>query len=211
MNHVDELGATYKDYKNPIEATQDELKALLTRLHNANDFAEWSCNGDGPVSVCIATQLYRCIVGFGNHMKEWGKQFDGFRIDHVKDNMMSQFVLEGTHYCCIAVFNPHLPRENLRCYDIKKSYATFYEARFYLECLFPGKLLYCRPTDRVMGPGLYRITDICWGNANPKFKELCVYWGDPFLNRAEYRSTSTGRNTAVNDRRCTKRATIGLL
>ena len=115
MNHVDELAATYKDYKNPIEKTQDELKELLVELHDANKFVEWSCNGKGPVCVCTATQLYRCHVQFTNHMSEFGAQFEGFRIDHVRDNMMSQFILEGTHYCCLASFNPNLPQENLRC------------------------------------------------------------------------------------------------
>ena len=80
VNHVVMLASTYKDYKNPIEATQDELKELLTRLHDANEFVEWSCNGDGPVSVSTATHFYRCDVGFKTHMKEWGAQFDGFRI-----------------------------------------------------------------------------------------------------------------------------------
>ena len=40
MNHMDMLAATYKDFKNPTEKTQDEMKDLLASLLEAGEFVE---------------------------------------------------------------------------------------------------------------------------------------------------------------------------
>ena len=110
-------------------------------------------------------ETYMCNVTFGETYNEFCEQFNGFRIDHAVDTMMSNFVLEGAHWCCSASFNP-AKTEDLRCYDMTKSYATSHESRFYEECKFPGKLTDLRPIDRIMGPGLYRITNLNWSDAD---------------------------------------------
>ena len=180
FDHVDALEASYKDVKNGIEVSRETISQLIKEYTTTDRFCEWSSDSLGPVCVCTSTETYRCNVQFTETYVEFCKQFSGFRIDHVVDTLMSKFVLEGAHWCCAARFNATATTTNLRCFDMKKSYASFHESRFYEECKFPSKLTVLRPIDRIMGPGMYRINNLNWSTADPKFTEICHLYGDPF-------------------------------
>ena len=192
FDHVDSLASTYKDYKNVVEMTRDQISEKIRELTNANEFVEWTADQNGPVCLYTATETYRCHVDFGERYAEFCKQFSGYRIDHIQDSLLSKFVLEGVHYCCTAVFRAADEGAVLRCYDMIKSYATFHESRFYDECKFPGKLTDVYPIDRVMGPGLYRIDGVNWETANPKFRRICEMQGRPIRNGNVYVKITMG-------------------
>ena len=179
FDHVDALEATYKDVNNAREVTRDQIQNIIRDLTKQDQFCEWSCDSQGPVCVCTATDTYRCNVSFGEAYTQFTENFNGFRVDHIGDSLMSNFILEGTHWCCSAAFNK-ASTHDLKCYDISKSYAKFYEARFYEECKFPSKFTDLRPIDKVMGPGMYRIQNLDWSEAGPKFRDICTRMGNPF-------------------------------
>ena len=117
FDHIDALEASYKDIKNAIEVPREKITELIKEYTSIDQFCEWNCDSQGPVCVCTATETYRCNVQFGERYNKFCEQFNGFRIDHVADSMMSNFVLEGTHWCCSASFNP-AKTEDLHCYDM---------------------------------------------------------------------------------------------
>ena len=185
FDHVDAIQASYKDFKNAIEVPREKIAELIKEYTSTDQFCEWSCDAQGPNCVCTATETYRCNVQFGERYNKFCEQFNGFRIDHVADSMMSNFVLEGTHWCCSASFNP-AKTEDLHCYDMSKSYAKFYESRFYEECMLPSKFTDLRPIDKIMGPGFYKINNLNWSDADTKFTEICRLYGDPFKDDNVY-------------------------
>ena len=186
FDHVDALASTYKDHKNATELSRDALKEMLRELTQSDKFCEWSCDSLGPVSICTQTETFRCHVQFGERYTKFCEQFAGYRIDHITDSMMSKFVLEGVHYCVAASFNDITSSSDLRCYDMKKSYANFHESRFYEQCQFPSKLTDLYPVSKVMGPGYYRIVNLKFDHANAKFAEICSLYGDPFQDDNVY-------------------------
>ena len=186
FDHVDSLASTYKDYKNVTEMSRDQIVEKIRDLTNADEFVEWTTDSQGPVCLYTANETYKCHVDFGERYIEFCEQFNGYRIDHIQDALLSKFVLEGVHYCCTAMCNAAERDDRLQCYDMCKSYATFYESRFYDECMFPGKLTDVYPIDRVMGPGLYRIDGLNWDTANSKFRRICEMQGNPIRNGSVY-------------------------
>ena len=186
LHHVDELASTYKDYKNPVEISRDNLRSKIAELAANDAFFEWTTDSIGPVSLCTSDTTYRCHVAFGERYSEFCEKFNGYRIDHIQDNLMSKFVLGSVHYCCTAVCHSVKDRQNIKCFDISKSYAKSNDSRFYKECQFPGKLTDLYPVDRVMGPGMYLITDIDWTKADAKFVGICRLMGNPIQNNNVY-------------------------
>ena len=59
--------------------------------------------------------------------------------------------------------------------DLNASYANFHRAPFYKG--FPSKVTDARRTDKIQGPGFYRITDIDWAGANERFATYCKMLG----------------------------------
>ena len=188
FHHVDEIDSTtFKDTtKNAIHTSREELRNKIKEMNQNNEFVEWKCDGQGPKIAFTKDAVYRCNSEFNSSTREFCSQFNGYRIDDISDNLMSQFILEGVHFCCNASFQIQQKEEKLRCFDIIKSYATFYNSRFYDKCQFPGKLNIVSPCDRIMGPGYYRIKDINFEKANSKFLEICLKMGSPFIDGNVY-------------------------
>lgn len=194
LNHVDELQTTYKDCE-PIEMTREQLKAKLNELNTTETFCEWKRDSLGVSTIYTADSTYKCHVRFGERYRAFSEKYDLaiYQIDHVGDQLLSNFVLAGTHYCCTASFNTLEAVQSdavlgeiqpFDCWDISKSYARPHDSPFYEG--FPGKLTSVRPCTRVMGPGLYRIRNINTTMANPKLVEILNYMGVPIRDGLVY-------------------------
>ena len=82
------------------------------------------------------------------------------KVDDVDDEELSEFIQEGTHYNGTVDFQDveGAKVEVLNHADMEKAYVNFFRCKWYQG--FLGKITDFRKTDKVVGVGLYRITDL---------------------------------------------------
>lgn len=184
-DHVGSLSSSYKDFDNITSASYEQIQSIISKCCSNGEFCEWNSSRT-CVHTTDSTYMYNADQ-FGKRYIDFCDQFKGFKIDHNADSAMSNFILDGTHWCGNATFKAFTtPNENVKCYDLHKSYATFYTSPYYETCKFPSKLTNLQPCNKIMGPGFYRITNLNFSNASKQFVEICSKMGDPFRDKNIY-------------------------
>ncbi|KAL1521955.1 hypothetical protein AB1Y20_021601 [Prymnesium parvum] len=162
-DHVDESRVTLRNVTGQrrevafshIQMSAEDLVRKRDELLRCGEHVEWSQNNTSLSKVWTTSDVYALASDVGDALEDMASTYglNGIRLDHVNDNLASQFVLAGTHFNTHAMFNPSLlDQPNLRLIDIRQSYASFHKSRFYAVCKFPHELTRFAPTDRVMGP-----------------------------------------------------------
>eukprot|EP00966_Prymnesium_polylepis_P219307 5073795-Prymnesium_polylepis.1 len=81
---------------------------------------------------------------------------------------------------------PCVSQKTHMCIDMRKSYATFFECRYYEQEKFPSKFTDLRPTDRLMGPGMYLVGRFDFSNAPEQLRRILKMWGEPYRDLNVY-------------------------
>jgi hypothetical protein len=102
------------------------------------------------------------------------------KIDDVNDKALCEFIQEGSNYNETVDFKPwynvvgceiygKVQKEGILHIDMKKAYTAFKQCKFYKG--FLGKITDFRPTDKIEGVGLYRITKLCLKKCSDRFNQ----------------------------------------
>ena len=102
------------------------------------------------------------------------------KIDDVDDKALCEFIQEGANYNETVDFKPwynvvgcevygKVQKEGILHIDMKKAYTAFKQCKFYKG--FLGKITDFRPTNKIEGVGMYRITDLCLDMCSYNFNQ----------------------------------------
>jgi hypothetical protein len=156
LNHVDLNEVVGQN--NYIEVSKDELIKIQKKLNKDKVYYEFGKNNDSVSYIDTLEKQYK----LKNEMTDLFNQFEidtGLKyckIDDIDDYELSSFIREGTNYNCTFDFSND--RENVNHIDMKKAYANFKSCFLYAG--FLGKITDYRPCDKIMGVGMYRITNL---------------------------------------------------
>jgi hypothetical protein len=89
-------------------------------------------------------------------------------VDDINQKELSDFIVRGTHYNCSIEFPAYEIRHasNIKCIDQEKAYYNFQKCKYYNG--FMGKITDFRKCNKIMGVGLYLITNLKCSNKNNK-------------------------------------------
>jgi len=160
LNHVDLNEVVGQN--NYIEVSKDELIKIQKKLNKDKVYYEFGKNNDSVSYIDTLEKQYK----LKNEMTDLFNQFEidtGLKyckIDDIDDYELSSFIREGTNYNCTVDFSDD--RENVKHIDMTKAYANFQSCLFYSG--FLGKITDYRSCDKIMGVGMYRITNLRFTN-----------------------------------------------
>lgn len=156
LNHVDLNEVVGEnDY---TEVTQEELIEIQKDLNEKNEFYTFRKNNDSVSSINTLTKQYK----LKNEMIELFNQFEidtGLKyckIDDIDERELSDFIDGGSNYNSTIDFSDN--RENVKHIDMKKAYANFKSCFYYNG--FLGKITDFRQCNKIMGVGMYLITNL---------------------------------------------------
>jgi hypothetical protein len=156
LNHVD-LNEVVGE-NNYIEVTQEELVKIQKDLNKKKEFYTFRKNNDAVSSINTLDKQYKLknemIDLFNKFEIDTGLKY--CKIDDIDDYELSSFIREGTNYNSTIDFSDN--RENVKHIDMKKAYVKFKSCLFYSG--FLGKITDYRQCDKIMGVGMYRITNL---------------------------------------------------
>ena len=156
LNHVDLNEVVGQN--NYIEVSKDELIKIQKKLNKEKVYYEFGKNNDAVSYIDTLDKQYK----LKNEMTDLFNQFEintglkHCKIDDIDDYELSSFIREGTNYNCTVDFS--VDRENVNHIDMKKAYANFKSCFLYSG--FLGKITDYRPCNKIMGVGMYRITNL---------------------------------------------------
>lgn len=180
IDHLD-LGQLFHNTK-PEPATQDFIIDFIRECYEKDKACYYKKCGDGISAVwCIDGQAYSVRSEFGEALQELTEETGLNRcyIDDLKSPDLSKFIERGTHFNTSITFqnftnNREGRISNLKCIDQKKAYYNFKDCKYYEG--FLGKITDFRKTNKIVGVGLYLITDLnpfnCYLKDRQKFVAL---------------------------------------
>jgi hypothetical protein len=156
LNHVD-LNEVVGE-NNFIEVSQEELIEIQKELNEKNEFYTFRKNNNTVSSINTLDKQYK----LKNEMINIFNQFEidtglnHCKIDDIDDRELTDFINGGTNYNCTVDFSDD--RENVKHIDMKKAYVKFRSCFYYTG--FLGKITDFRQCNKIMGVGMYLITNL---------------------------------------------------
>lgn len=172
LNHIELNEVVYNS--KPIEVTRNELYDIKSKLDETNEFYTFKKDKNGLSKITTLTNEYALRNDYGECVNQFeintGLNF--CKIDDIGDKALCDFIQEGVNYnstidfCDITNINVN----ELNHIDMKKAYANFKQCHLYEG--FLGKITDFRQTDKIVGIGYYKITNLSFDNCNSHFKKL---------------------------------------
>lgn len=194
-DHVDELVDT-----KTIDCDQEELNEKLAELDSKGKFYLYTKAPKGVTSVSTLAGTYCLKSPYTEAVRMFEEEtgLNALKIDAIKQPILSRLVESSMHY--------NLP--GLNCSDLtpaqlselteainldrKKSYASFYKCHLHEQEKFPskftsvGRLDHLSTEEALAHPGCFRIDQLDWSQADPKFAEACRLLKDPYRDLNVY-------------------------
>lgn len=163
LDHID-MNKIVND-GNVIELeSQAEMDALQEKLDTDKQYYTFNRGFYGINQITTLNAKYTLK---SDYMEEVNKfmtenQLNACKLDDIHDEEISKFVRNGVHFNETIDFNTSIISKglntNIRHADIVKAYTQYKACRFYEG--FLGKITDFRETDKIMGVGMYLITDL---------------------------------------------------
>lgn len=172
LNHIELNEVVYNS--KPIEVSRKDLYDIKERLDKRNDFYTFKKDRTGISKITTLTNEYSLRNDYGECVNQFeintGLNF--CKIDDVDDKELCDFIQEGVNYNATVDFCDitNIDIKKLNHIDMRKAYANFKTC--YLYEGFLGKITDFRQTDKVVGVGYYKITNLNFDNCNSHFKKL---------------------------------------
>jgi len=160
INHID-LNEIVIDEK-PIEVTRKELYKIEDALLLNNEYYTYKKDMTGINRINTLSKCYKLKSDYNEVIGDFeintGLNF--CKIDDIDDAEISNFVRCGTHFNETTDFIDvkNITMDNIKSSDMTKAYASFKSCKYYNG--FLGKITDFRKTNKIMGVGMYMITDL---------------------------------------------------
>ena len=164
INHIDLNEIVIND--KPIEISRKEPCEKVELLDENNEYYTYKKDMIGINKLNTLTNSYTIKTDYNeiinNFETETGLNF--CKIDDIADKEISDFVRCGTHFNETTDFVDitTIDETNIKSSDMTKAYASFKSCKYYNG--FLGKITDFRKTNKIMGVGMYYITDLVIGN-----------------------------------------------
>ena len=164
LNHVDLNQVVNTE---PIFVTYDSLQTMFNELKESKEFFTYKRDRTGISSIFTLLGNYKVKQDFQEFINEFEREsgLDACKLDDFKDVEISKFVRQGTHFNETVDFVDTLDEDGHICYtgeykhiDQEKAYIKYRNCKYYQG--FLGKITDFRRTDKIVGVGLYRITNL---------------------------------------------------
>lgn len=164
INHID-LNEIVIDNK-PIEISRKELYELKETLDENNEYYTYKKDMIGVNKINTLTNCYTIKSDYNEIISQFeidtGLNF--CKLDDFADKEISDFVRNGVHYNETIDFMDisMIDDTKIKSSDMTKAYASFKKCKYYNG--FLGKITDFRKTNKIVGVGLYYITDLVIGD-----------------------------------------------
>jgi hypothetical protein len=164
LDHI-ELNEIVSD-DNIIEVDRKRLYEIKQELEDNNIYYTYNKDLKGVSAISTLSSKYQINSDYMNAVNYFEKEYklDECKIDDIHDKEISEFVRGGVHYNGTIDFNDDIitnygtKYEGLKHIDMTKAYSNFKKCKYYDG--FLGKITDLRETDKVVGRGMYYITDL---------------------------------------------------
>jgi len=171
INHVEHY--LFRTDKIDYIETGEEMQKIYDSIKN---YKVWTKNKYDYTSILTPTKKYVLNSNYMDIINDFEQKtgLNNVKICDIKDMRLSMFVRQAVHYNNMINMNEDLNSndEEITHIDMEKAYANFHKCRWYQG--FCGKITDFRKTDRVVGIGLYRITNISFDNCHDMVKQYFV-------------------------------------
>ena len=160
INHID-LNEIVIDNK-PIEISRKELYELKETLDENNEYYTYKKDMIGINKLNTLTNCYTIKSDYNEIISQFeidtGLNF--CKLDDFADKEISDFIRNGVHYNETVDFMDITTVDDtkIKSSDMTKAYASFKSCKYYNG--FLGKITDFRKTNKIMGVGMYYITDL---------------------------------------------------
>jgi len=174
------------------EVTRDELHAMKRRLDVDKVYAPYRKDMKGVVEINTLNGTFKTNSDYLDCVSDFEKHH-GLReckIDDIHDKDISRFVRDGVHYNATVDFDKKRINQGVtdeKHIDMRKAYASFTTCKYYNG--FLGKITDLRKTDKIVGVGMYLITNLVFTqNAFQRYNsKMRMYENDNIYTDAECR------------------------
>ena len=172
LNHIELNEIVYNS--KPIQVSRAELYDIKAKLDDTNEFYTFKKDRSGLSKLTTLTSEYALYNEYGECVNEFeistGLNF--CKIDDIDDKELCEFIQEGVNYNSTVDFCDlsNVDIKALNHIDMKKAYANFSQCFLYEG--FLGKITDFRQTDKVVGVGYYKITNLNFDRCFTRFKKL---------------------------------------
>ena len=164
LDHI-ELNQVVSD-DNIVEVNREQLYELKQKLEDNNTYYTFNKDLNGVSSISTLEAKYQLNSEYMNEANafETDNGLQECKIDDIHNKEVSEFVRGGVHYNGTIDFNDDIINnygiqyDGLKHIDMTKAYANFKTCKYYDG--FLGKITDFRETDKVVGRGMYYITDL---------------------------------------------------
>ena len=172
LNHIELNEVVYNS--KPAEVTREQLYELKNKLDANNEFYTFRKDKNGLSKIITLKGEYALFNNYGECVNKFeidtGLNF--CKIDDIDDKALCEFIQEGVNYnatvdfCDVSKINI----KSINHIDMTKAYANF--SKCFLYEGFLGKITDFRQTDKIVGVGYYKITNLNFDNCFGRFKKL---------------------------------------
>lgn len=164
LDHI-ELNEVVSD-DNIVEVNREQLYKIVQDLEEDKTYYTFQKDLHGISSVSTLTAKYQLNSDYMNEVNIFEAEYSlgECKIDDIHNKEISDFVRGGVHYNGTIDFNEDIINnygttyDGLKHIDMTKAYANFKKCKYYDG--FLGKITDFRKTDKVIGRGMYYITDL---------------------------------------------------
>ena len=164
LDHI-ELNQVVSD-DNIVDVDREQLYKIKQELDDNNTYYTFNKDLNGVSSISTLTAKYQLNSEYMSAVNYFETEYNlhECKIDDIHNKEISEFVRGGVHYNGTIDFNADIitnygtQYEGLKHIDMTKAYANFKKCKYYDG--FLGKITDFRETDKVVGRGMYYITDL---------------------------------------------------
>jgi len=170
LNHL-ELG-NFVINKKPEQVSRDFIYYKINELDESKEFYYTTKDNKGYNAIYTLSNCWSCSTEFNETLRQFelDNGMNYMKICDIENYELASFIKRGTHYNTSFgngllnsvsehnVFNNEENAKSVKLIDQKKAYYNFKKCSFYEG--FLGKITDFRATNKIMGVGLYLITDI---------------------------------------------------
>jgi len=191
LNHVD--GFTHNEIVNKKnkEISCEEMEEMYNNLRENNEYFIFKRNHNSISSISTMEYTYIHKQDFNEFTNQFKKDtgLSSCKVCDFKDRNLSQYIRASCNANLTIDFintQPDIEDTNeiqlgeYKCMDMEKAYKNVDKCKFYEGYL--GKITGFRKTDRVVGIGIYTITNLSLPDKLNKLNEKMLIWknGNPY-------------------------------
>ncbi len=191
LNHVD--GFTHNEIVNKKnkEISCEEMEEMYNNLRENNEYFIFKRNHNSISSISTMEYTYIHKQDFNEFTNQFKKDtgLSSCKVCDFKDRNLSQYIRASCNANLTIDFintQPDIEDTNeiqlgeYKCMDMEKAYKNVDKCKFYDGYL--GKITDFRKTDRVVGIGIYTITNLSLPDKLNKLNEKMLIWknGNPY-------------------------------